>query len=130
MRKKKIETIEDIQKLVDSFYEKVRLDDLLGNIFDSIIKDRWPQHLEKMYRFWQTVLLEAHTYSGRPFAPHANLPVSKMHFERWLMLFEETVDETFIGENAIIAKSRAANMAEMFFMKIEYYRANPSAYAL
>ena len=123
---KKIEQIEDIKLLVNSFYDKVRQDDMLAKIFNDIIQDRWPQHLEKMYKFWQTVLLDEHTYFGSPFGPHATLPVSKEHFERWIDLFYQTLDEHFTGEQADEAKWRAAKMAEMFHHKIEYYRNNPA----
>lgn len=124
--KKEIENIEDIKKLVDNFYGKIREDKLLADIFNNIIQNRWPEHLEKMYRFWQTVLLEEHTYMGSPFLPHAQLPVSKEHFEKWLTLFYATVDEYFIGELADRAKWQGERMAQMFNMKIEHYRNNPS----
>ena len=78
---KDILTLEDCKTLVDNFYGKVRKDPLIGPIFDAVIQDRWPEHLEKMYRFWQTVLLEDHTYFGSPFPPHATLPVEWTHFE-------------------------------------------------
>lgn len=123
---KKIETIEDIKVLVNCFYGKVREDDLLKDIFNSIIEDRWPQHMEKMYRFWQTVLLEEHTYYGSPFLPHAHLPVEKEHFDRWIKLFSETVDAHFKGEKAERVKWQGARMAEMFQSKIQYYRNNQS----
>lgn len=116
--KKEIHTIEEIRSLVDSFYAKVREDDLLSCIFDGVIQDRWPEHLEIMYRFWQTLLLDAHTYSGSPFAPHARLPLQAVHFERWLLLFEQTVDEQFTGERAQEAKWRAQKMAAMFAHRI------------
>lgn len=120
--KKDIETLEDIKKLVDNFYEKVRKDQLLGNIFNNIIQDRWPEHLAKMYKFWETVLLEEHTYFGSPFPPHAQLPVSKEHFNQWLHLFFETIDKNFSGNKADRAKWQGQRMAEMFLSKIEYYR--------
>ena len=60
--KKDISNIQDIKLLVDVFYGKVREDGKLKDIFNNKIQDRWPEHLEKMYRFWQTVLLEEHTY--------------------------------------------------------------------
>lgn len=123
-KQKDITSIEDIQIMVNSFYEKVRQDDLLGDIFNSIIQDNWAAHLEKMYRFWQTVLLSEHTYYGSPFVPHAKLPVEKKHFERWKSLFFETVDEHFNGEKAEEAKWRAEKMAAMFLMKIEYFKNN------
>ena len=119
---KDIITLDDIKQLVDSFYEKVRGDELIGVIFNERIGNRWPQHLEKMYTFWQTVLLGEHTYFGSPFPPHANLPVSHIHFERWMLLFNQTLDELFTGEKADEAKWRAAKMAEIFESKIEYYQ--------
>lgn len=122
--KKDIIHIDDIKLLVDRFYEKIREDNLLKDIFNDKIQDRWPQHLEKMYRFWQTVLLEEHTYYGSPFLPHAKLPVSKEHFNGWLKLFNETVDELFIGEKANRAKWQGERMAEMFHSKIEYFKNN------
>ncbi|WP_115868442.1 group III truncated hemoglobin [Marinoscillum furvescens] len=119
---KSIESLEDIKMLVDTFYGCVRKDELLGPIFSEKLGDHWENHLTKMYSFWQTVLLGTYTYSGRPFPPHAQLPVDKQHFERWLALFEQTVDELFEGEKADEAKWRAHKMAEMFQYKIAYLR--------
>lgn len=120
--KKEILTLDDIKLLVDSFYDKVRLDDLLKNIFEEKIQDRWSEHLEKMYRFWQTILLENHTYFGSPFPPHMQLPITPKHFERWLNLFYENIDAQFSGAKAEDAKWRAEKMAEMFQHKIAYYK--------
>lgn len=120
--KQDILTINDVKLLVDAFYEKVRMDELLGPIFNERIQNRWPEHLEKMYRFWQTVLLGEHAYFGSPFPPHAQLPVGHEHFSKWMELFTATADELFSGEKNDEAKWRAAKMAEMFEMKIEHYR--------
>lgn len=122
--KKDIVLINDIKLLVDTFYGKIRNDMLLGGIFNGVIKDRWPEHLEKMYRFWQTVLLDEHTYYGSPFPPHAQLPIEQRHFDTWLKLWHETVDEHFIGPKADEAKWRGDKMAVMFLSKIDYYRNN------
>ena len=121
---KDIETLQDIKLLVDEFYAKVREDELIGKIFNDIIQDRWPEHLEKMYSFWQTVLLGEHTYTGKPFVPHLKMPVEKEHFGRWLELFFETVDELYSGKKAELAKWQGNRMAEMFQLKIEYFRKN------
>lgn len=119
---KEILNLDDVKLLVDSFYSKVQKDELLKNIFNNVIKDRWPEHLEKMYTFWQTVLLDEHTYYGAPFVPHANLPVDKKHFDRWLALFYKTLDELFVGEKAEEARWRATKMAQMFQLKIAHYQ--------
>lgn len=120
--KNDITSFENIKLLVDTFYSQVQKDDFIGPIFNEKIGDRWSEHLEKMYRFWQTILLEVHTYSGSPFPPHKQLPVSKEHFDRWMELFTQTTDSLFTGVLADEAKFRAKNMAEMFNYKIEYFR--------
>jgi hemoglobin len=117
-----IQELKHIKTLVDTFYAKVRKDEMLQPIFDAVIQDRWPEHLEKMYGFWQTVLLNERAYSGSPFPKHAQLPVEKAHFDRWLNLFEETITEHFIGEKADEAIWRANQMGAMFQAKIAYLR--------
>lgn len=120
MEREDINNLADIQILVDTFYDTIRKDQLLGPIFDGIIQDRWPEHLEKMYRFWQTVLLEKHTYYGSPFPPHAKMPIQKEHFDRWIQLFTQTVDALYTGETADRAKWQGNRMAEMFQFKIQH----------
>lgn len=119
---KDISNLDDIKLLVNTFYDNVRKNEFIGPIFNEKIQDRWPQHLEKMYGFWETVLLEVHSYSGSPFPPHAQLPIAKEHFEQWMTIFTETVDGLFKGPIADEAKWRAGKMAEMFHYKIEYFR--------
>ncbi|PJJ84693.1 group III truncated hemoglobin [Mucilaginibacter auburnensis] len=119
--KQDISSLDDIKLLVNTFYGGVQEDKLIGPIFNNIIQD-WTPHLEKMYTFWQTVLLGDHTYFGSPFPPHAKLPVQPEHFERWLFLWRSTVDMFFKGEKAEEAKWRGKAMAEMFMAKISYFR--------
>ncbi len=121
-----ITSLADIKILVDTFYGKIREDELLGSIFNNILKDRWTPHLEKMYRFWQTVLLQEHTYVGSPFVPHANLPIDQQHFDTWLNIWYSTIDSLFEGTKADEAKWRGEKMAEMFLYKIMYYQNNTS----
>jgi hemoglobin len=120
MTRHDIENLEDIQLLVDTFYKAVQKDLLLGDLFMERIQD-WPAHLLKMYRFWQTVLLEEHTYTGSPFPPHATMPLMAVHFERWLCIWKETINSYFEGEKAKEAKRRGEAMAAMFLSKIEFY---------
>lgn len=119
---KDISTIEDIQQMVNSFYANVRKDDLIGPIFNDKLQDRWEPHLQKMYNFWQTILFDVRAYSGTPFPPHKQLPVDKTHFDRWIAIFNSTIDSQFAGPITEEAKMRATNMAFMFSHKIEYFR--------
>ena len=119
--KSDISNLEDIKILVDAFYQRVQHDTLIGGIFLGVIQD-WDKHLEKMYRFWQTLLLEEYTYSGSPFPPHADMPINSIHFDRWLALWTSTVDFYFEGKVAEEAKWRGQKMAAVFLSKIEYFR--------
>tara|TARA_R110000850_G_scaffold7837_5_gene28636 strand:+ start:179 stop:568 length:390 start_codon:yes stop_codon:yes gene_type:complete len=125
-----IENLEDIKLMVDEFYGKVKMNPLIGPIFIGAIKDNWPAHLQKLYNFWETVLLGQRTYTGSPFVPHAQMPIEKKHFDVWLGLFYETVNTHFDGEKANEAKLRATKMAEMFLHKINYFKEHPNQRAI
>jgi hemoglobin len=116
--KKLIEASDDVKKLVDEFYKKVNADTLLSPVFNSEALVDWGSHLEKMYAFWGMQLIGSRDYEGRPFPPHAELNINAKHFERWLQLFIETVDEHFTGEAAETAKQKAKNIAAVFQHKL------------
>lgn len=120
--KEDIRSLDDIKILVDSFYSKIREDELLGPIFNGVIQDRWPQHLDKMYRFWQSILLHENTYHGSSFDPHAKLPIEKKHFERWQELFSACVEKHFSGPKAEEAMKRAQSIGMIFNYKIDHLR--------
>lgn len=104
-----------IERLVHSFYEKVREDDLLGPVFDARVKN-WDAHLERMCLFWASVALGAATYQGSPMQVHAPLPVDAQHFDRWLALFEETASEVCppaAAEHFVVRARRIAQSLEL-----------------
>lgn len=108
----------DIELLVNAFYAKVNADTLLSPVFNQEVSVHWDRHLPIMYDFWATMLLGEKTYLGNPFLKHIPLAVDKTHFERWLQLFLETVDELFNGQVAEEAKIRARNIASVFQYKL------------
>lgn len=80
-----------IRTLVDTFYDTVRGDDLLGPVFARHVAD-WSMHLPKMYAFWSTVVLRTGRYAGRPLEAHQRLPgLTQAHFDRWITLWTQTV---------------------------------------
>jgi hemoglobin len=101
-----IETAQDVKRLVDAFYAKVNCDELLAPIFNETANVDWSTHLPTMYRFWESMLFRSGNYQGAPFPKHAVLPVQQAHFQRWVTLFAETVDENFAGPKR--AKKRKA----------------------
>lgn len=114
----------DIRTLIDTFYDKVQADEMLGYIFNDVAKVDWPKHLPKMYAFWEFLLLgSADSYRGNPIQPHFDLhakhPLKAEHFDRWLALFQGTVDELFEGPGANDAKFRAFAIAETWKPKFD-----------
>ncbi|HEX8515537.1 MAG TPA: group III truncated hemoglobin [Bacteroidia bacterium] len=116
--KRDIRSTGDIKVFVDAFYLKVRNDELLSPVFSERIGDHWEPHLQRMYSFWQTLLIEEHTYKGNPFAHHVNLPINKEHFDRWLELFHQTLDELFAGPKATEAKVKGSQIGAIFLSKL------------
>lgn len=113
--KKDIENRADIQLLVDTFYEKVKADDIIGFIFNDIAHVNWEKHLPVMYNFWENVLFYTGAYQGNPMSVHQHIhrviPLTRDHFDRWYALFSETVDSLFEGSTAMLAKQRALSIS-------------------
>ncbi len=117
---KDIQTVEDIKLMVDTFYEKVNQDkELLSPVFNDYARVNWETHLPRMYAFWNNVLFGVGGYKGNPFQKHIPLPIDGRHFEAWIELFVENVDEHFAGPVAQDAKVRARSIAHIFQSKLE-----------
>lgn len=128
--KHEIKQRSEVSLLVMTFYAKVRQDDLLGPIFNGMIKD-WDEHLDHLTTFWSNQLfLERGTYKGDPIAIHekvdefAEHKIEANHFGRWLNLWVQTIDELFEGDNAFILKNRARKMSTHIHLNIFSARKN------
>jgi len=112
----------EIERLVKTFYDRVRGDEMLGFIFDKVAQTNWEAHLPKMYAFWEKVLFRSGGYTGNPIAAHAKLlqqtAMGREQFDHWLTLFRSTVDDLFAGEHADHIKNCAADMANVIYSKI------------
>lgn len=120
--KREIASRQDIEQVVSKFYEKVRVDPLIGPVFNEQAKVDWTSHLPKIYDFWESLLFGKNVYFGRPFPPHFELNLRLEHFQRWLALFIETIDEHATGAKAEEIKSRALMIGENFYSRIEAIR--------
>jgi hemoglobin len=52
------------------------------------------------------------------FEKHARLEINETHFERWVLLFCETIDDLYNGQKADLAKSRAHILSYTFISKM------------
>jgi hemoglobin len=114
-----IEGREQIITLVDIFYHKVRSDSFIGPIFDVEAQVSWDEHIEKLYNFWEDLLFGTQKYHGRPFPKHTQFDLKIEHFERWLKLFDEAVDENFTGLKANEAKEMAHRIGDNFLQNLK-----------
>jgi hemoglobin len=112
----------DIILLVDTFYDTIRKDEMLGYIFDNIAHVNWVKHLPIMYDFWENTLFFTGSYSGNPVLSHTHLhklfPLTKAHFDHWNVLFVTTIDDLFEGAKAELAKQRALSISIVLQIKI------------
>lgn len=122
---KHIESREDVQLLVQTFYTKVHQDELIGPIFNTVIPEaKWSKHLEKLIDFWETGLLGVPKYKGNPVLSHqltdakVNHIIEQEHFGRWLHLWFETIDSLFVGEKAERAKQTARKISTGQYLAI------------
>jgi hemoglobin len=120
-----IEHIADIQLFTNRFYDLLAADELLKPIFiDRLGEGNWQEHLNHIYDFWETVLLGGTNYKRQSFLPHASMDLEQIHFDQWLKLFAQSIDEQFTGTKADEAKQKANTMAILFMSKINYYKEN------
>ena len=120
--KKDIETREDIEKFIRSFYEKVIQDETIGIIFTEIVPMNWEHHIPLITDFWETILLDHPVYKKNAMEVHYTLnkifPLQKKHFTAWLYLFNQTLDEMYEGTITMLAKKRAAGIAALMEHKM------------
>lgn len=113
-----------ISTLVETFYDRVRENELLGPVFDRVVDGNWDRHLATMKRFWGSMALGLKTYEGRPMPKHMALTgLTPEHFATWLELFYKTLQDTApsqAAEDYFI--ERAANIARGFQLNIFKYK--------
>ena len=120
--KRDIQSEADISQLVGRFYGRVRQDMLLGPVFNDVAQVDWVHHIPRLVDFWSTILLGSGQYQGNVVLPHLALDhkttIRSVHFEQWLALFKQTVDELFAGDRAEQAKIRAQSIAVVLQSKL------------
>jgi hemoglobin len=109
-----------IRAVIDTFYEKVRRDPTLGPVFNGIIKDEWPAHIERIASFWLTATRLGGNYDGRRFMPAhlAHGAIQAAQLPQWLRLFRESVDEMCPPDGAAVLVDIAERMADSIRMSL------------
>lgn len=129
-----IETRTDIDLLLRNFYTRAMSDGEIGYLFTEVAQLDLDEHLPVIGDFWDSLLLGAGNYQRHQRQPmllhihlHQKSPLHRSHFERWLVLFEATIDESFRGRNASNMKMRARAIANRFYSVISTLPPEPGA---
>ena len=106
----------DIEILVNAFYVKIKADAAISYFFNDVAKVNWENHLPKMCNFFENILFSSGNYDGNPMVTHEELnkksELKREHFQHWNILFDETVDELFLGLKGEEVKRRAINISQ------------------
>lgn len=116
---------DQIARVVRVFYAAVRRHPVLGPVFAGHISD-WPEHEEKIIRFWRNAILREGGYDGNPMRVHdAAGDVLPDHFPLWLALFDETLNKLLSEELAARWSALAHRIGRGLRMGVE--RSAPGA---
>ena len=112
---KDISSRDDIVSLLNEFYSKAQEDEIIGGKFSHL---NIVEHTQIIADFWDGILFGSNQYSGDPFGKHMDLKLAAKDFERWILLFNQTIDKHYGGPIANEAKHRAGTIAQVFQYKL------------
>ncbi len=105
-----------IEAFVDRFYQRVLADAELAPIFLEVAAVDLVVHLPHIKDYWCKLLLGETAYRRHTMNIHRQLhekrPLRAVDFNRWLHLFQDTVDSGWTGHRAERAKRVAKSIAE------------------
>ncbi len=119
-----IESRDNIENILNSFYKKAFADDLIGHFFTEVVPLDLATHLPVIADFWEAVLFNTHSYRKNVMEIHQHIhhlsAIKKAHLDRWVQIFTATIDECFAGEKANLMKQRAQSIAALMDIKLNY----------
>lgn len=113
--KRDIETRDDIELFLKAFYTGALENETLK---DQFIHLNMAHHIPIITNFWSSLIFFDQSYEGNPFIKHKEMLLRKEHFNEWLKLFFQTLDEMYAGERADEMKKRADSIAQIFQYKL------------
>jgi hemoglobin len=120
-------THDQIDEVVRRFYAKVRVHPALSPIFANHVHN-WSPHEAKIASFWRNAIGLDRSFDGNPQQVHmAAHDIQGHHFELWLGLFDETLNETLPPETAAAWSTLAHRIGRALKMSIDQRDAIPGA---
>jgi len=128
--KKDIENRSDIESVIRLFYDRLLQNDEFNHIFINVAQIDVMHHLDIIVNFWDSALFHNPVYKRNTMQKHLDLhkqyQLKKSHFEHWLAIFNQTVDELYNGINAHNMKTRALSISIVIQTKISHLDKEPS----
>ncbi|MEE4147161.1 MAG: group III truncated hemoglobin [Halieaceae bacterium] len=110
-----LDSREAIESFVDRFYARVLADERLAPVFLDVAGIDLSVHLPHIKAYWCKLLLGEQGYRRHTMNIHRQLhgkqALQPEDFQRWLALFNTTLDEGFSGEQTERARRIAAAIA-------------------
>jgi hemoglobin len=115
-----IQNREDIELLVNNFYERVHNEPNLAPIFE-MPAEHWRTHITRVVNFWENWLFQTGSYTGGMMWVHLQAneknKLTTERFEQWLALWFLTIDSLFAGEKADFVKNKALEIGQIMNAK-------------
>jgi len=120
--KKDILNREDLEKVLDLFFENIKTDETLNHFFFEIVKVDWEKHMGQMCDFWENVLFYSGDYQGKPIDTQRRISeiqkTENHHSQKWKELFFSSLDSLYKGKNVEKMKHHSDKIAQVMIQKI------------
>ena len=122
--KRDIETREELEKFLWTFYERAFADELIGRFFIEVVPLDLETHVPVIANFWASVAFNKPSYRKNVMEVHQHIHhlsnIRKEHLDRWVKLFTETLTENFDGPRTELMKQRARSIATLMDIKLNH----------
>ncbi|SCA56309.1 conserved hypothetical protein [Candidatus Terasakiella magnetica] len=115
-----------LRVMLTAFYDDVQKDEMIGPIFTKKIgttEEDWAPHMERVVKFWTSVLLNSKEYGGGFMIKHAALPKLEMdHFRRWMEIFMRAVEQHFATSQSIEITIKAQELMRNLHQQYDHFQ--------
>lgn len=122
--KKDIESREELEEFLRTFYKKAFADELIGHFFTEVVPLDLNIHIPVIAAFWESIIFNKASYRKNVMEIHKHIhdlsKIQKKHLNRWVKLFTGTLDEDFAGPKTELMKQRARSIATLMDIKLNH----------
>jgi len=114
---------DDLERIIFQFYKVAIKDEHIGHYFTDVVQLNLELHLPIIVSFWESSLFRIGSYSNDTLEVHRMINTKHafkaVDFDRWLTLFNQTIDQLYAGNIAETMKTRASSIAMVMQLKLK-----------